>query len=324
MQVVLGGTFDILHDGHEALLGAAFGLRPERVVIGLTTDRFARATRTRVNPYPARLRNLRRFLARHRWPRGTIEPIEDAYGPADDLPDLDAIVVSQERVSVAAALNEARAAKGLRPLVVHAVPMVLAQDGLPIASRRIRSGLIDRHGVRIIPLRVRVGTDNPVKVRAVREILEGLRIRAVVRAVPVKSAVPDQPFGQDAARGAIHRAEAALTEADFGVGVEAGLVWHEVLKDYFDVQYAAIVDRSGRVTIGHGPGFVYPAAVIERVKSGATVGDAVAALSGVRDIGSKHGAIGFLTKRLLDRDRLTEAAVLMAMVPRIRQDLYAR
>src|SRR2546422_11697074 len=96
---------------------------------------------------------------------GRIEPIDDAYGPADDLPDLDVIVVSAERYPVAVALNEARAAQGLRPPEIRAVPMVLAQDGLPIASRRIRSGVIDRDGRRLTPVRVGVGTDNPVKVR---------------------------------------------------------------------------------------------------------------------------------------------------------------
>ncbi|TLZ70409.1 MAG: phosphopantetheine adenylyltransferase, partial [Methanobacteriota archaeon] len=39
MRVVLGGTFDILHEGHEALLRAAFEGRPAEVLIGLTTDR---------------------------------------------------------------------------------------------------------------------------------------------------------------------------------------------------------------------------------------------------------------------------------------------
>ena len=63
MRVVLGGTFDILHKGHEALLRAAFEGRPEQVLIGLTTDRFARESRTRVNPYGVRERNLKRFLA---------------------------------------------------------------------------------------------------------------------------------------------------------------------------------------------------------------------------------------------------------------------
>lgn len=322
MRVVLGGTFDLLHDGHEALLGAAFRGKAARVLIGLTSDRMAREARPKVNAYAVRERNLRRFLATRRWRNVSIEPIDDAYGPADDLADLDALVVSAERAGVAAALNEARRSKGLRPLEVRVVPMVLAQDGLPIASRRIRAGLIDRHGKRLKPVVVRVGTDNPVKARAVRRVLERLRIPAQVQTVRVPRDAPEQPFGREALQGAIGRAKAALGMADFGVGIEAGLVWDAVAEDYFDVQYCAIVDRSGRTTVGHGPGFVYPPGVVRRVKAGATVGEAIARLSGIADIGRKQGAIGYLTNRVLDRDRLTEAAVLMAMVPRIHRELY--
>ncbi len=98
----------------------------------------------------------------------------------------------------------------------------------------------------------------------------------------------------------------------------------EAVSDYFDVQYCAVVDRPGSTTVGHGPGFAYPARVIREVKAGDTVGEAMARLTGIRGIGSKQGAIGFLTERRLDRDALTESAVLMAMVPRIRRDLYSR
>src|SRR5574340_243486 len=87
MRVAMGGTFDLLHDGHKALLGAAFGPKPEKVLIGLTTDRFARETRSAVHPYDLRERNLTRYLRSRGWKDFVIEPIEDAYGPADDLPD---------------------------------------------------------------------------------------------------------------------------------------------------------------------------------------------------------------------------------------------
>src|SRR2546428_8800462 len=97
MRVVLGGTFDILHKGHEALLRTAFEGRPEKVLIGLTTDRFARESRPRVNPYAIRQRSLKRFLAARKWRPSRIEPIADAYGPPDNLPALDATVVSPGR-----------------------------------------------------------------------------------------------------------------------------------------------------------------------------------------------------------------------------------
>lgn len=323
MRVCMGGTFDLLHDGHKALLAAAFGPKPDRVVIGLTTDGMALVARPKVNPYAVRERNLRRYLRDRGWTAFDVEPIDDPYGPADDLPDLDAIVVSAERASVAASLNEARRSKGLRALEVRTVPMVLAQDGLPIQSRRIRAGVIDRHGMRRTTVTVHVGTDNPVKVRAVRRVFADLFLKTRVRAVPVPSGVPEQPFDQQPPVGAMNRARAAIRDADFGVGVEAGLVWDAAVGGYLDVQYCAVIDRAGRVTLGHGPGFAYPPAVVERAKAGLTVGQAMEQLTGVKEMGTKYGAIGFLTQRRMDRDALTEAAVLMAMVPRIRRELYA-
>ncbi len=322
MRVAMGGTFDVLHDGHKALLDAAFGLRPEAVLIGVTTDRFARETRSEVHPFAARERGLGRYL-RSRGRRGfVIEPIDDAFGPADDRADLDVLVVSAERAHVGKALNEAREGKGLRPLEIRPVPMVLAQDGLPIQSRRIRAGTIDAHGRRLTPMRVHVGTDNPVKVRAARRVLEDLFDRVRVRGMPVATGVPEQPIDQQAPVGAMNRARAALRDADFGIGIEAGLIWDPSVGDFLDVQYCAVVDRAGRVTLGHGPGFEYPPAVVAHVKAGKTVSEAMADLTGVRGIGATYGAIGYLTERRMDRDTLTEAAVLMAMVPRIRRDLY--
>ena len=324
MRVVLGGTFDILHTGHEALLRTAFNPRPDAVIIGLTTDRFARESRPRVNPYAIRERNLKRLLAARKWRHARIEPIDDPFGPADDKPDLDVLVVSSERQPVAVALNETRMAKGLRALGIRAVPMVLAQDGLPIASRRIREGLIDRRGKRLTPLQVFVGSGNPVKIGAVKDVFRALSLPARIRGLRVKTEVSDQPFDQEALHGAMNRAKAAIGDGDFGVGIEAGLVWSSVLSDHFDVQYCVVVDRSGRFTVGHGPGFTHPPRVLEKVKAGATVGDAMTRLSGIRGIGSRQGAIGYLTEGRLDRKGLTECAVLMAMVPRIRRDLYSR
>jgi len=202
--------------------------------------------------------------------------------------------------------------------------MVLAEDGLPIQSRRIRARVIDAHGTRRTPIRVHVGSNNPVKIRAVRRVLGDIFERVRVSAVAVTTGVPEQPIDQQAPVGAMNRARAALTDADFGVGVEAGLLWDASVGNYLDVQYCAVVDRAGRVTAGHGPGFEYPPAVIEHAKAGKTVGEAMAEITGIREIGSKYGAIGYLTQRRMDRDTLTEAAVLMAMVPRIRRDLYSR
>ncbi len=143
-----------------------------------------------------------------------------------------------------------------------------------------------------------------------------------VRLIPVESGVPLQPFDDDTAKGACERARRALLDADFGVGIEAGLIWHQELKIYFDVQFCAIVSRDNRLTIGHGSGFVYPPKVIERVLAGHPVGEVMSELAGIEKLGHKIGAIGYLSKNLLTREQLTEQAVLMALIPRLRPELY--
>ena len=48
-----------------------------------------------------------------------------------------------------------------------------------------------------------------------------------------------------------------------------------------------------------------------------TVGDAVKEIYGNTEIGKKQGAIGLLSKGLIDRKTLTEQSVTAAMIPRL-------
>jgi inosine/xanthosine triphosphatase len=171
-------------------------------------------------------------------------------------------------------------------------------------------------------LKVHVGTQNPVKVEAVRAVFARALGPVEVQAVAVDPGVPKEPFGEEIALGAVRRAREALKGADFGVGIEAGLVWHSALQVYFDVQFCAILDREGRLTVGHGSGFVYPPKVIEEVKQGRAVGEVMSELTGIPNIGRKEGSVGYLSKGLLTRTELTEQAVLAALIPRIRPELY--
>lgn len=171
-------------------------------------------------------------------------------------------------------------------------------------------------------LRVNVGSNNPIKAQAVKNVFERALGPTEVRLVPVESGVPVQPFDDETAKGACERARRALLDADFGVGIEAGLIWHKALQLYFDVQFCAIVSRDGKITVGHGAGFVYPPKVITEVLAGRPVGDVMSELTGIEKLGHKIGAIGYLSKGVLTREQLTEQAVLMALIPRLRPELY--
>ena len=175
---------------------------------------------------------------------------------------------------------------------------------------------------------VAVGSENPVKVTAVRAVFSRIFSAVNVFAVKVNSGVPPQPFNEDTVRGAVNRAKEALRRchADFGVGIEAGLFSMPKAKlrtGFVDVQWCAIADSEGRISLGCGPGFEHPPAVIERVlREGVEIERAFEALTGEKNIGERAGAVGFLSKNLTNRREITEMCVLMALIPMLNKQWY--
>lgn len=319
MKAVLGGTFNVLHRGHRALLDRAFEAGDE-VLVGITSDAMASRSKPGVRPLEERRADLESYL-RSRGGKWTIEVIDRPDEQVDVRADLSALIVSPETRRTGEAINRGRSARGLEPLLLVEVPHVLADDFLPIAARRILAGEIDAEGRLLRPLTVNVGSLNPVKVRAVTNVLSELYNRLEVRGVDVRSGVPEQPREGDVRKGAMNRAAHAIGDADLGIGLEAGVF--ETPDGLYDVQYCAILDRRGRYSIGHGMGFRYPTAMAELVRDGRTVGAAVRELYGRERDGRKDGAIGFLTRGNMDRTALAEQAVTAAMVPRMRKELYS-
>lgn len=144
-RVAAGGTFDPLHDGHKALLKKACELsRGGELLIGITSDEMAKNKFHEVMDYRSRHDEVMRFVLRQ-----GITPIivrlEDPYGPTVSE-DFDFIVVSPETHPVALKINNIRRERGLEEIKIVLVDYVLADDGLPISSTRIKRGEIDEHG----------------------------------------------------------------------------------------------------------------------------------------------------------------------------------
>lgn len=320
-KAAIGGTFNVLHRGHRALFERASSLADE-LIVGLVSNRMARASRKAVRPYAVRKIELEKYL-KSLDKRYQIIQIDDIFGTADSMPDLDILVVSENSRKNGELINRERRKKGLKELKIEVVPSVIAEDFVPISSTRILKGEIDKEGKLLVSLRINVGSANEVKISAVESVLKPLYGMIDIRSVDVPSGVPEQPKNEEVLQGAINRAKAAIGDAHLGIGIEAGLFWHDAIQSYFDVQFCAIVDAMGRVTVGHGPGFCYPPAVIERIKKGMSVGQAMHELTGIESIGRKSGAVGYLSKGLIDRRKLTEMAVVSAFIPRMRPELYS-
>jgi len=146
--VALGGTFDVFHKGHERFLSTAFKLS-QKVIIGITSDQLVKTLGKshHVEAYSTRVHNVRRFLSIHKWNRrGKIHRLDDPFGPAASLKNLEAVIVTPDTLSSGRKLNEARRADGLTELRIQTVPFAVAWDGKPISSTRVRNGEIDRRG----------------------------------------------------------------------------------------------------------------------------------------------------------------------------------
>ncbi|MCX6682075.1 MAG: phosphopantetheine adenylyltransferase [Methanoregula sp.] len=148
MKVMVGGTFDPLHDGHKRLLERSFILAGSggQVAIGLTTDPFASRKTHPTRPFNTRKKDLVDYILGQHFPADWIvEPLNDRFGSALDA-DFDAIVVSEETLPVAVEINRLRRDIGKKKVDIHQITCVLAEDGHWISSTRIYRGEIDVHG----------------------------------------------------------------------------------------------------------------------------------------------------------------------------------
>jgi|SRR5690242_1210938 len=165
--------------------------------------------------------------------------------------------------------------------------------------------------------RVVVGSTNPVKVGAVRAVLQRLSPDVEVTGHAVPSGVPDQPWGDDETiRGAQARARGACAtdDAELGVGIEGGVV---AMPDgtVRTCAWAVAVTRDGREGVGGSLAMQLPDNVAALVRDGLELGHAMDRLTGERNVKHGAGAVGILTAGLVSRQEAYEVIVAYALAP---------
>lgn len=170
-----------------------------------------------------------------------------------------------------------------------------------------------------------IASTNPVKIEAVRRGFSSMFPDQLFTTewVSTPSGVRDQPLSdQETLLGASNRAHTAaqmLPQADYWVGIEGGIEdWgEEMLAFAWVVVYTPQLTGKGRTG-----GFFLPPAVAALIRQGVELGEADDIVFSKNNSKQANGAIGILTGDVIDRMRLYEHAVILALAPFRNLDLY--
>jgi inosine/xanthosine triphosphatase len=170
-----------------------------------------------------------------------------------------------------------------------------------------------------------IASTNPVKVRAAdngfRRLFPDTEVEVIT--VSVTSEVAQQPLSdEETLLGALNRsrnAQHAQPHADYWIGIEGGIQSNGQEMSAF----AWIVVRSQN-TIGKARTgtFFLPPAVAELIRAGKELGEADDIVFGRSNSKQENGAVGLLTDNVIDRMKLYEHAMILALIPFKNQNLY--
>ncbi len=148
-NIVVAGTFDHLHKGHQKLLLTACQSAKE-VFCGLTVQEMSRnkVLGNMVQSYNIRERFLEAFI---KWrkikSKVNICPIFNPFGPTLEKKEFEAIIATKETEKTVDLLNKIRREKELSSLKKIILGLVSAKDHKKLSSTRIRLGEVNREGL---------------------------------------------------------------------------------------------------------------------------------------------------------------------------------
>jgi len=173
-------------------------------------------------------------------------------------------------------------------------------------------------------VRVAVGTKNPIKITAVREVFDDLfkDEKTEVLGILVDSAVPIQPFGEEVITGAVNRALKSLKSgnADYGIGIEGGVF--PLGNKWYNLGFVAIVDKKGTIGTGTSGWFECPEPILRKLKSGEELGTVMDRLTGRRGTKREEGAVGIFTRKKVTRKEFYKHGLYMALIPFLNDRLW--
>lgn len=170
-----------------------------------------------------------------------------------------------------------------------------------------------------------VASKNPVKVNSAlkgfQEIFPSTEF--VATGISVPSGVSDQPIGnKETFRGALNRAKGAKKSnpnASFWVGIEGGNIRHG---DEMEAMAWVVILSKNNMGKARTAGFFLAPKTVELINEGMELGHADEITFGIRNSKQKMGSSGLLTDNIIDRERFYIPAVILALIPFKKPELF--
>lgn len=166
-----------------------------------------------------------------------------------------------------------------------------------------------------------VASANPAKISAVAdafcEAFPGQSFS--IEGISVSSEVRDQPLSADetlrGARNRVKNARQIRPEADYYVGLEAGI------DDHYTFAWMVIENGNQRGE-ARSASLPLPALALEKIQQGIELGDVMDEMFNQQNIKQKGGAIAMLTNNILSRSSVYQQALILALIPFMNQTLF--
>lgn len=169
-------------------------------------------------------------------------------------------------------------------------------------------------------MKILVGSNNPVKIEAVKEGFSKYFQDIEVQNISVNSEVSHQPIDEETFHGAKNRVLALQkadseekTNADFFVGIEGGII--QLHSKWFVFGCICIMDKTGKLGFGLSPMFELPKGMTAKLLQGEELGTVVDTTFGLHNVKQKGGAIGYFTNGVITRKDFYVPGVITALVP---------
>ncbi len=166
---------------------------------------------------------------------------------------------------------------------------------------------------------INVGTTNPTKITAVKNLVIGHKLfkGAVVKAVEVDIEEFGHPKTLNATiGGAKQRAKQAFADCAYSVGLESGVFKAPHTKSGYLETTACTIYDGDNYHVGLAPSFEWPTEMVELILDGYDGSQAfkMVGLTQHEKIGVAEGGVHVLTHGKINRTNLNELALTMALI----------